>query len=97
MNNKLNQLRVKIDGADRALLKALGVRFKAVKELGYLKKKLRMPIVQNLNSTHALDEGRRNPLVKMLLRDLRSRPIEHKLVPCARGREPSTLHRNYCH
>jgi len=46
VNNKLNQLRVKIDGADRALLKALGVRFKAVKELGYLKKKLRMPIVQ---------------------------------------------------
>ena len=43
---KLNKLRREIDRTDHNLIKALGERFKAVRELGHLKKKLKLPIAQ---------------------------------------------------
>lgn len=56
MSKKLNLLRKKIDRADHALLKAFGARFKAIKEVGILKKKLKMPIVQHARWHHVVKD-----------------------------------------
>lgn len=45
-NRSLKRLRTRIDRADRALLEALSARFRAVLEVGELKRELGLPVVQ---------------------------------------------------
>ena len=46
LQEKLKNLRTEIDSADKILIEVLYHRFKAVKKVGKLKKKLGLPLVQ---------------------------------------------------
>ncbi len=71
MSQDLRQLRKKIDQADRALIKALGNRFKAVKEVGVLKRKLKLQIVQ---------KSRWNEVLRDRIRAARSEKVSITMV-----------------
>jgi len=54
MNEKLSELREKIDNVDNEILKNLSERMKISKEIGELKKKQDIPILQSSRWQHVL-------------------------------------------
>ena len=53
---KMRRLRSRIDRADRKLFQALGERFQAVQELGVLKRKLGIPVLQKTRWKEVMQE-----------------------------------------
>ena len=63
---KLKKLRREIDRVDRLLLKALAKRFRIVSEVGRLKLRYGLPIVQKSRMTEMLN-GRRDDAIRLKL------------------------------